>query len=174
MWNRFNYCAQTKFFLSLLKLLKINSAEFYNFFFWEREREPDKIKVGLMDKFSLEDVNPHLFPINACLTLVDENLTIVADGAMTDSVQILKHCWCFLIVFSWFYIKCWNVFWCRSCGNRYSFTKSKVKKYYWELLIVGYKIFLGVSQNLAARILQQFDFFFGRWLLPTFEKQTIG
>ena len=35
-----------------------------------------------------------------------------------------------------------------------SFTKSKMKKYYQELLIVGYKIFLGVSENLAARILQ--------------------
>ena len=32
--------------------------------------------------------------------------------------------------------------------------KSKMKEYYWELLIVGNKIFLGVSQNLADRILQ--------------------
>ena len=31
--------------------------------------------------------------------------------------------------------------------------KSKMKEH-WELLIVGNKIFLGVSQNLADRILQ--------------------
>ena len=83
--------------------------------------------------------------------------------AVAHSFQVLKYYWYFLIVFlsrhclyikGRFYIKCCNVFWCRSCGNRYSFTKSKMKKYYWELLIVGYKVFLGVSQNLAARILQ--------------------
>ena len=34
-----------------------------------------------------------------------------------------------------------------------SFTKSKIDKYYWELLIVGYKIPLGVSQNLAATVI---------------------
>ena len=33
---------------------------------------------------------------------------------------------------------------------------------------------VGVSQNLAARVLQQLDFLFGKCLLPTFEKQTVG
>ena len=64
-----------------------------------------------------------------------------------NSFQVLKYLWYLLIVFSSqhclyikerFYIKSWNVFWCRSWGNRYSFTKSKMKRY-WELLIVKYK-----------------------------------
>ena len=32
-----------------------------------------------MDEFLLEDVNPHSFPINACLTLIDGNLSLGAN-----------------------------------------------------------------------------------------------
>ena len=32
-----------------------------------------------MEKFLLEDINPHSFPINVCLTLIDGNLAVSAD-----------------------------------------------------------------------------------------------
>ena len=56
--------------------------------------------------------------------------------SVVHSFQVFKYCWYFLIVFSSrhclyikgrFFIKRWNVFWRCSCGNRYSFTKSKRK-----------------------------------------------
>ena len=49
-----------------------------------------------MDKFSLEDVNPHSFPIIVRLTFVDENLPVGADLRWpTLSSQALKYCWYF-------------------------------------------------------------------------------
>ena len=56
--------------------------------------------------------------------------------AVAHFFQVVKHCWYFLIVFSSryclyikrrFFIKCWNVFWLCSCGNRYSLQSLKGK-----------------------------------------------
>ena len=54
-------------------------------------------------------------------------------------ILIVFPSWYCLHIKGRFYIKCWNVFWCHTCGNRCSFTKSKMKNYYLELLIAGYK-----------------------------------
>ena len=110
--------------------------------------ESDKILVVLMDKFRSWDVNPHSFPINTCLTLIDENRDVGADvcwptlSKFQNIADIFLSC--FLLDTACISKGDFILSAARCCGfvaviMDTVLRSPKWKNYYLKLIIVGYK-----------------------------------